>query len=45
MYKVHCMNRISQAGIDQLFGTFSPAQGLEDAEAVMVRSANMHEVE
>ncbi len=43
MYKVHCMNRISQAGIDQLFGTFAPAQGLEDAEAVMVRSANMHD--
>lgn len=43
MYKVHCMNRISQAGVDQLFGTFSPAQGLEDAEAVMVRSANMHD--
>ena len=37
------MNRISQAGIDQLFGTFAPAQGLEDAEAVMVRSANMHD--
>ncbi len=45
MYRVHCMNRISQAGVDQLFGTFAPAQGLEDAEAVMVRSANMHEVE
>ncbi len=43
MYKVHCMNRISQAGVDQLFGTFAPAQGLEDAEAVMVRSANMHD--
>ena len=43
MYKVHCMNRISQAGVNQLFGTFSPAQSLEDAEAVMVRSANMHE--
>ncbi|MDO4806718.1 MAG: 3-phosphoglycerate dehydrogenase family protein [Coriobacteriales bacterium] len=42
MYKVHCMNRISQAGIDQLFGTFSPAKDLQDAEAVMVRSANMH---
>ncbi|MDO4797017.1 MAG: 3-phosphoglycerate dehydrogenase family protein [Coriobacteriales bacterium] len=45
MYRVHCMNRISQAGVDQLFGTFAPAQGLEDAEAVMVRSANMHDVE
>ncbi|MDO4538558.1 MAG: NAD(P)-dependent oxidoreductase, partial [Coriobacteriales bacterium] len=43
MYKVHCMNRISQAGVDQLFGSFAPAQGLEDAEAVMVRSANMHD--
>lgn len=43
MYKVHCMNRISQSGIDQLFGTFAPAKGLEDAEAVMVRSANIHD--
>ncbi|MBR3225374.1 MAG: 3-phosphoglycerate dehydrogenase [Atopobiaceae bacterium] len=43
MYKVHCMNRISQAGVDQLFGTFAPAKGLEDAEAVVVRSANMHD--
>lgn len=42
MYKVHCMNRISQAGVDQLYGNFSPAKGLADAEAVMVRSANMH---
>ncbi len=43
MYKVHCMNRISQSGVNQLFGTFSPAKGLEDAEAVVVRSANMHD--
>jgi len=39
------MNRISQAGIDQLYGNFAPARDLNDAEAVMVRSANMHEVE
>ena len=45
MYKVHCMNRISKSGVDQLFGTFAPAKDLEDAEAVVVRSANMHEVE
>jgi D-3-phosphoglycerate dehydrogenase len=45
MYKVHCMNRISQAGIDQLYGHFAPAKDLNDAEAVMVRSANMHDVE
>ncbi|MBR3315732.1 MAG: 3-phosphoglycerate dehydrogenase [Atopobiaceae bacterium] len=43
MYKVHCMNRISQAGIDQLYGNFAPAHDLGDAEAVMVRSADMHE--
>ncbi len=43
MYKVHCMNRISQAGIEQLYGNFAPANGLEDAQAVMVRSANMHD--
>ncbi len=45
MYKVHCMNRISQAGIDQLYGNFAPAADLADAEAVMVRSANMHDEE
>ncbi len=39
------MNRISQAGIDQLYGNFAPADGLADAEAVMVRSANMHDEE
>ena len=43
MYKIHCMNRISQAGVDQLYGTFAPAQSLADADAVVVRSANMHD--
>ena len=43
MYKVHCMNRISQAGVEQLYGNFAPATGLPDAEAVVVRSANMHD--
>ena len=36
---------VVQAGIDQLFGTFAPANGLEDAEAVMVRSADMNSLE
>ncbi|MBR3317890.1 MAG: 3-phosphoglycerate dehydrogenase [Atopobiaceae bacterium] len=45
MYKAHCMNRISQAGVDQLYGNFSPAKDLADAEAVVVRSANMHNEE
>ena len=45
MYKAHCMNRISQAGIDQLYGTFAPAHGIEDAEAIMVRSADMNDLD
>jgi len=39
------MNRISQAGVEQLESTFAPAEGLSDADAVVVRSADMREVD
>ena len=45
MYSVHCMNNISPAGLEKLYGSFSSAKSLEDADAAIVRSANMHEVE
>lgn len=45
MYRVHCMNNISPAGLDKLYKNFSPAKQLSDADAVIVRSADMHELE
>ena len=45
MYSVHCMNNISQAGLDKLYKSFSPAKTLDDADAVIVRSTNMHELD
>lgn len=45
MYSVHCMNNISQAGLDALYQSFSPAKQLADADAAIVRSTNMHELE
>ena len=44
-YSVHCMNNISQSGLDQLYQNFSPAKELADADAAIVRSTNMHELE
>ncbi len=44
-YTVHCMNNISQSGLDKLYQNFSPAKHLEDADAAIVRSTNMHELD
>ncbi len=45
MYRVHCMNNISQSGLDKLYQSFSPAKRLEDADAAIVRSTNLHGVD
>ena len=45
MYTVHCMNNISQAGLDKLYQNFAPAKTLDVADAAIVRSTNMHELE
>ena len=45
MYSVHCMNNISPAGLEKLYRSFSPAKTLDVADAAIVRSANMHELE
>ena len=44
-YRVHCMNNISQAGLDKLYQSFSPAKTLDVADAAIVRSTNMHEMD
>ncbi|MCI6547030.1 MAG: phosphoglycerate dehydrogenase [Coriobacteriaceae bacterium] len=42
MYKVHCMNNIATAGTDRLGANYQLTNVLEDADAIMVRSASLH---
>ena len=45
MYKVHCMNNIATVGTDQLGDDYELTPELDDANAILVRSAKLHEVE
>ena len=45
MYKVHCMNNIAKVGTDALGEDFRLTDNVADAEAIMVRSANLHEMD
>ncbi len=43
--KIHCLNQISKNGLKHLTDNYELTDKLEDADAVLVRSANMHEME
>lgn len=45
MYKYHCLNPISHVGLDQLDENYVNTESAEDADAVLVRSAKMHDME
>ena len=45
MYKVHCINNIAKVGTDALGENFSLTDDAAGADAIMVRSANLHEME
>ena len=45
MYKVHYLNQISPRGTALWTENYTSAEKIEDAEAVLVRSASMHEME
>lgn len=45
MYKYHCLNPISAVGLDQLDENYVNAETAEGADAILVRSAKMHEME
>ena len=45
MPRIHCLNNISAKGTDQLPAGYELVDALEDADAVLVRSAQMHETE
>ena len=43
MYKIHCMNNIAKVGTDRLGDNYQLTDKLEEADAVMVRSAKLHD--
>jgi len=45
MYNVHYLNKISPQGTALFTEDYTPVDNLEQAEAVLVRSANMHEMQ
>ena len=45
MYKIHCMNNIAKVGTDKLGPNYTLTDNLEEADAIMVRSAKLHETE
>lgn len=44
MYKVHCLNNISAKGLDLLTDEYQLTDNVEEADVILVRSANMHEM-
>lgn len=45
MYRYTCLNPIAQVGLDGFTGDYEKTEELKDADAVLVRSAKMHEME
>ncbi len=45
MYKVHCLNNIAKVGTDRLGTNFKLTDDINAAQAIMVRSASLHETE
>lgn len=45
MYQYHCLNPIARMGIEKFDEHYIRTEHIEDADAVLVRSAGMHEME
>lgn len=45
MYKYHCLNPISPLGLEQLDENYMNTENIEEADAILVRSAKMHDME
>ena len=45
MYKYHCLNPISEVGLGQLDENYVVTGDVEEADAILVRSAKMHDME
>ena len=45
MYKYHCLNSIAEVGLERLTDEYVPVSDMKDADALLVRSAALHEVD
>ena len=45
MYKYHCLNPIAGIGLNQFSDEYAAVENMKDADAVLVRSAVMHDME
>ena len=45
MFRYYCLNPISQMGLDQLDENYVATDKVEEADAILVRSAKMHEMQ
>lgn len=45
MYQYHCLNAISSAGLEVFNENYTKVDNMDDADAVLVRSAAMHEMD
>lgn len=45
MYKIHCLNNISPVGLACLSDQYELTDNIEEADAILVRSADMHEMD
>lgn len=45
MFQYKCLNPISHIGLDSLTGEYSETQDMQQADALLVRSASMHEMD
>ena len=45
MFKYHCLNPIAQVGLDRFSDAYAAVDTIENADAVLVRSAVMHDLE
>ena len=45
MYKVHCLNNISEKGLALLTSQYEITDNVDEADVILVRSANMKEME
>ena len=45
MFQYHCLNPIAEIGLKNFDGNYAKTENIQDADAVLVRSAAMHEME
>ena len=45
MYKYHCLNPIAPVGIERFDENYVRVESADEADAILVRSAAMHEME